>query len=422
MKKWCRVKILLLICIMGICVIKGHVPVWGTSNLAEIGPVMINNVAVTGNKVTIVINGFEEADGYDYVISNKKDYGDYYRDWVQKNILTTYADFYYVAKGKHYVYCRAWKYDENGEKVFGKWSEFYEFQVMSATPDSPVIINTQAEGTVVDVKYKTFNVQNISGYEVVLASRTERINGEICPVGYGTLVKETGKNSYSVIFRNVPEGRYYIGVRAFNKDLNVGKIYSPWSNIKEIKVGSNVSLKKQTVHVDNSFTKICKPNEKFSLRAYAYGKLSYKSENKKIVTVSSTGNVTMKACGSTTIVIKAAETLEYKAATVYVSVTLVPGKTGIHYISSNETGKITISWSGSSGAKCYQIQFSTNKNFTSAQTKTGYLRKEKLYRTYTSTVSNFTKKKWYIRIRGYSIINGKTSYGSWSNVKSIDVK
>ena len=39
--------------------------------------------------------------------------------------------------------------------------------------------------------------------------------------------------------------------------------------------------------MDNSFTKICKPNEKFSLRAYAYGKLSYKSENKKIVTVSS---------------------------------------------------------------------------------------------------------------------------------------
>ena len=77
MKKWCRVKILLLICIMGICVIKGHVPVWGTSNLAEIGPVMINNVAVTGNKVTIVINGFEEADGYDYVIPNKKDYVNY---------------------------------------------------------------------------------------------------------------------------------------------------------------------------------------------------------------------------------------------------------------------------------------------------------------------------------------------------------
>lgn len=46
--------------------------VLGNSNLAEIGSVMINNVAVTGNIVTIVINGFEEVDGYDYVFLIKK--------------------------------------------------------------------------------------------------------------------------------------------------------------------------------------------------------------------------------------------------------------------------------------------------------------------------------------------------------------
>ena len=68
--------------------------------------------------------------------------------------------------------------------------------------------------------------------------------------------------------------------------------------------------------------------------------------------------------------------------------------------------------------KGYQIQYSTNKKFKKAKTKTvnGY-KKNKI------TIKKLkSKKKYYVRIRTVLKINGKTSYSKWSKVKTVKTK
>lgn len=183
-----------------------------------------------------------------------------------------------------------------------------------------------------------------------------------------------------------------------------------------------VSLNKQTIQVRKTVKKVYKKNTTFSLDAYALGKLSYTSKNKKIATVSSNGIVTMKAYGSTTITIKASKAPGYKAASTTVTVTFVPAKTVMNYATATGNGQVRFSWKKISGAKSYQIQFATNKQFTS-KLKNGYYRNPGSESTITKNISGLTKnKKWYVRIRAYRIEDGKTLYGSWSSIKSVSVK
>jgi len=67
----------------------------------------------------------------------------------------------------------------------------------------------------------------------------------------------------------------------------------------------------------------------------------------------------------------------------------------------------------------YQIQYSTNKKFKSGN-KTVKVKKNK---TTSSTVKKLkAKKKYYVRIRTYKTVNGKTYYSGWSKVKNVTTK
>lgn len=68
--------------------------------------------------------------------------------------------------------------------------------------------------------------------------------------------------------------------------------------------------------------------------------------------------------------------------------------------------------------KGYQIQYSTNKKFKKAKTKTvnGY-KKNKI------TIKKLkSKKKYYVRVRTILKIKGKTSYSKWSKIKTVKTK
>ncbi|MDD6728542.1 MAG: fibronectin type III domain-containing protein [Eubacteriales bacterium] len=79
--------------------------------------------------------------------------------------------------------------------------------------------------------------------------------------------------------------------------------------------------------------------------------------------------------------------------------------------------KLTVKFSRSFYATGYQIQYSTSKKFTSKTTK-------KITTKDTSkTVKNLKGgKKYYVRVRAYKKVDGKTVFSSWSEVKSITVK
>ena len=200
----------------------------------KVGVPMISNVKVVGNKATVILSG--EADGaagYDYVISTDRDCitnKDYTS--INKNQVQTSTTFKYVQQGVYYAYCHAWKRDANGKKVFGEWSNAYPFSVTAITPDAPVITNVKVSGSTIKVTYKA--AANATGYDVVLGTSSKKENGETRPYNYGAhKVLNLKEGTVTATFKNVPAGKWTVGMHAFNRTSEDGKkVFSPWSNLK----------------------------------------------------------------------------------------------------------------------------------------------------------------------------------------------
>ena len=204
--------------------------------VAKVGTPVISGGKVVGNKATVILSGEADgASGYDYVISKANDTTTARVD-VTKNQVKTTGDFNYVQQGTYYAYCHAWRRNAEGKKVFGEWSNIYPFSVSAITPAQPVITSVKAKGSTVTVTYT--KADNADGYDVVLGTSTKKVNGEVRPVEYGTLIKKNVKgNVVTATFKNVKKGTYYAGLHAFNKTSEDGKkVFSQWSNVKKVTV------------------------------------------------------------------------------------------------------------------------------------------------------------------------------------------
>jgi hypothetical protein len=85
---------------------------------------------------------------------------------------------------------------------------------------------------------------------------------------------------------------------------------------------------------------------------------------------------------------------------------------------SKGKGSVKATWKKAAGVSGYQIQFATNKKFT--QNKKSF----KLGSSATSKNATKLKRRrtYYVRIRSYKTVNGKTEYSKWSAIKSITTK
>ena len=108
---------------------------------------------------------------------------------------------------------------------------------------------------------------------------------------------------------------------------------------------------------------------------------------------------------------------KYKACSGKASfkIILKPGN-----ISELKAGKksASVKWSKISGAAGYQLQYSTSKKFSKSKTvKISGTAKNK------QTIKSLSSQKtYYVRIRAYKTVNGKTWYGAWSKSKKCCVK
>ena len=80
---------------------------------------------------------------------------------------------------------------------------------------------------------------------------------------------------------------------------------------------------------------------------------------------------------------------------------------------------ISVIWKKVGGVKGYQIQVATDKKFKKNK-KTVNIKKQKTTKTTVKKLK--AKKKYYVRVRTYKIVNGKKVYSSWSKVKSVKTK
>ena len=80
--------------------------------------------------------------------------------------------------------------------------------------------------------------------------------------------------------------------------------------------------------------------------------------------------------------------------------------------------KLVISWKKVSGIKGYKIQYSLRKDFKTVKTKV-----VKKSATTSLTIKKLkSKKKYYVRICTYIVVNGKTYQSAWSKVKTKKTK
>ena len=76
------------------------------------------------------------------------------------------------------------------------------------------------------------------------------------------------------------------------------------------------------------------------------------------------------------------------------------------------------SWAKNDQATGYEIQYSTNSKFKSAK-KVAITKKTTTAKTITKLKAS---KKYYVRMRIYTTVNGKKYYGAWSAVKTVTTK
>ena len=80
---------------------------------------------------------------------------------------------------------------------------------------------------------------------------------------------------------------------------------------------------------------------------------------------------------------------------------------------------VSVEWKKVSGVNGYEIQVATDKKFKKNK-KTVTIKKQKTTKTTVKKLN--AKKKYYVRVRTYKIVNGKKVYSSWSKVKTVKTK
>ncbi|RGG46866.1 hypothetical protein DWX72_10850 [Ruminococcus sp. AF21-11] len=242
---------------------------------------------------------------------------------------------------------------------------------------------------------------SISKASVTLSTSTYAYDGKAKKPG--VMVKLNGKTlkngtDYTVSYSNntkVGTAKVTITGKG-NYTGSVSKTYSIKNNFKKATV-SGISTKAFTgKNITQSIT--VKYNGKTLKKGTDYT-VSY-SNNKKV------GTATVKIAGKGSY-----------TGTVTKTFKINPAKQEIQKLTAKSKA-FFVDWAQKGSATGYEIQYATNSKFTSAKKVT--ITSNKTDKTTVSKLSG--KKKYYVRVRSYTTVNGTKYYGAWSASKSVTTK
>lgn len=149
------------------------------------------------------------------------------------------------------------------------------------------------------------------------------------------------------------------------------------------------------------------------------GKLSYKSSNTSVVTVNSSGIITVKGYGRATVTVTAAAKGNYRTTTKNISVKVVPKKTKITSLTSTSAGTFKAQWEKVSGASGYILKYATKKDLSNAKEV-----KITDKATVSKTIKNLSKgQRYYVTVYVYrNIGSSSTVTSSKATIDSIVTK
>ena len=212
-------------------------------------------------------------------------------------------------------------------------------------------------------------------------------------------------------------GMYYVQVGgdmpygAYETWMGTGTYRLKWGGSQlPVKVTSlSVSPEAKTLAAGSTFTASAAagPSEAWNKA------VKWSTSNKKVATVSTGG--TVKGIRPGVAVITATTTDGSKIA-AKCTVIVKPGK--VQKVSAKAGSKaFTVSWKTQSGVSGYQVQYGTKANLKNSTLKAVKASKSKV------TIRNLKKNRlYYVRVRAYAVLNGKTYYGAWSAKQKVRVK
>ena len=97
--------------------------------------------------------------------------------------------------------------------------------------------------------------------------------------------------------------------------------------------------------------------------------------------------------------------------------TFKPAKTAVSSAKNTSSKAAKVKWKKVSGVTGYQIQYSTKSDFSSKKTVT--VKKDS---TTSKKIESLKKgKKYYVRVRSYTTVNGTKCYSEWSAKKTVKI-
>lgn len=199
------------------------------------------------------------------------------------------------------------------------------------------------------------------------------------------------------------------------------------------------SSKKVTITVNRASGKITTEKDTYAINTDSSpftlspsvrgtGTITYSSNNSKVITVDETGLVTPVGLGKATITIYVEADDQYKATSKEVNITVTrPPETIAAIINDTKVslstkvsyGCIKLTWKKSQKKESvdyYEIYRSTTKGKFGS--KPFYKTKSGSITTYKNTTNLVKGKRYYYKVRGVRVINGKKYYTKWSTLGS----
>ena len=199
--------------------------------------------------------------------------------------------------------------------------------------------------------------------------------------------------------------KYYVRVRSYT---NVGEnvYYGAWSDSKNV-TAAKYDITKSAISGISTKTYTGK-NITQSVKVKYNGK-TLKSGTDYTVSYSSNKNV-----GTATVKITGKG--QY-GGTVSKTFKINPAKQKIQKLTAKSKA-FFIDWAQKGSATGYEVQYATNSKFTGAK-KLDVANKK----TDKMTISKLSaNKKYYVKVRSYTLVKGTKYYGEWSAVKSVTTK
>lgn len=166
------------------------------------------------------------------------------------------------------------------------------------------------------------------------------------------------------------------------------------------------------------------------ITASGTGTITYSCSDGSVASVDADGIITGLKAGSTAIIITASGDDNTEKASTVKSIIVTSSSETVEENSSTPTGtklssvknksskKIVVKWTKVTDVSGYQIQYSTSKTFAKNNKTVKISGASKS----SKTISKLKKgKTYYVRIRTYKTVSGKTYYSDWSSKKKVKI-